>query len=66
MGGVLLDEKKQEKGKVPQNVTFPTYIERQRRPLGALCGVGRTKNGALPNLKVAPQVCYLSATNEKY
>ena len=53
MGGVLLDEKKQEKGKVPQNDTFPTHIGRQRRPLGALWAFREAKNWCatcLPNV----------------
>ena len=38
LGGVRLDEKKQEKGKVPHCDPFPLHIGRQRRPLKAFHG----------------------------
>ena len=58
MGGVLLDEKKQEKGKVPQNDTFPTHIGRQCRPLGALRAFREARNWCATCLRLAPQMCY--------
>ena len=42
--GSTLDEKKQEKGKVTLLATFPIYIGRQRRPLGALRAFRGSKN----------------------